>query len=102
MSPEDGRDWEDEPSEEQIHWIISELKRDILKKYPLQLTDELTPARPQLLVNSNTEAERDQHKCWLDARKCLESIVFTVKTLVPKRYFHLFDSLLTDWMPEIS
>lgn len=100
LAPE--RDWDDEPSEEEIRYIICELQRALLQKYPLTRVDELTPLRPRRLTDCKSQSDITQYLTWADARKCLETSVFTAKLLVPERYFCLFEALLTDWMPEIN
>jgi hypothetical protein len=100
FSSEHNPHWDDqEPTKAEVLFLIEGVKREIIEKYHLQ-TDGGTNLVIPLPFSQNLSAEDTmQHEHLAAARLCLEVTIFTGKIILPGRYHHFFDEILSNWLP---
>lgn len=97
MEPDDSG-WEPEMTKKEVLSIINDTKRAVITQYKLIVVDSKkllveTPCGDIPIFDKNMY--RKQYEA---AQLCLGPVVFTAKTLTPKKYHYLYSQHLENWL----
>ncbi|MFT7507038.1 MAG: hypothetical protein ACI92I_000176 [Acidimicrobiales bacterium] len=95
-----GRNWDDEPNEEEILRVVNDLKGLVITQFRLKQLPTGQIFIPHTLPYEQKDLSAEL--MYEAARLCLNGVIKTAKLLIPQRYMCHFTVLLVAWIPEPS